>query len=116
MHKPLCVVVGNNPQIVFDFCSVFLYFYSKPSASDFMGIPNSSDSIVAPCCENRSLLGNRNAAQMSLLACPFPLLVGPGAWPLARQQGFLPRHLLAWLGVEESSQGVRARTDLFLRR
>lgn len=34
----LCVLVVNNPQIVFDFCSVFLYFYSKLSASDFMGI------------------------------------------------------------------------------
>lgn len=33
----LCVVVVNNPQIVFDFCSVFLYFYSKLSASDLAG-------------------------------------------------------------------------------
>ena len=52
----LCVVVVNNPQIVFDFCSVFLYFYSKLSASDFMGIHNSSNDIVAPCCENRFFL------------------------------------------------------------
>lgn len=52
----LCVVVVNNPQIVFDFCSVFLYFYSKLSASDFMGIHNSSNEIVAPCCENLSFL------------------------------------------------------------
>jgi hypothetical protein len=39
----LCVVVVNNPQIVFDFCRVFLYSYLKLSASDFMGIHNSSN-------------------------------------------------------------------------
>ena len=42
-RTPPCVVVVNNPQIVFDFCRVFLYFYSKLSASDFMGIHSSSN-------------------------------------------------------------------------
>lgn len=42
-RTPPCVVVVNNPQIVFDFCCVFLYFYSKLSASDFMGIHSSSN-------------------------------------------------------------------------